>query len=334
MRADTTARSAPRSHSYALKCGIWFVSRHHGPDYREGVRLVEPQSAQAADVGDVIYTPPASRGGGSHIEIVTGVTRGDDGTVTHVLKEDSWPPTTRTIQRTAKKFNAYISARGRRLFRITDLDAWRGPNRAESFRFPNYAEDSATPAINRVLLLDRGDWVPYFKDQAVKINVMDRDEQGVKSLVIKRDDTVVETIDDPGRGVVERAFSTCGDYTVHAVTADGSRSQACEFSVCDLDFDTSIKAATVDAPWEIRFTTSENMDAVMVYLHSEADGYDHRTVFLTDEDRRKGKVVIPAGVLGNTGKWQGWLIGENRYGRLKKRRDLAAQRGPKASTAE
>ena len=60
------------------------------------------------------------------------------------------------------------------------------------------------------------------------------------------------------------------------------------------------------------------MDAVIVCLHSEADGYDHRTVFLTDEDRRKGKVVIPAGVLGNTGKWQVWLIGENRYGPTEK----------------
>ncbi len=36
----------------------------------------------------------------------------------------------------------------------------------------NYDEDSATPAINRVLLLDRGDWVPYYRDQAVKFNVM------------------------------------------------------------------------------------------------------------------------------------------------------------------
>ena len=76
------------------------------------------------------------------------------------------------------------------------------------------------------------------------------------------------------------------------------------------------------------------MDAVIVYLHSEADGYDHRTVFLTDEDRRNGKAVIPAGVLGNTGKWQVWLIGENRYGRLKKCHDLAAERVPKAPMAE
>ena len=40
--------------------------------------------------------------------------------------------------------------KNRKLYRITDLDAWREGNRAESFLFPNYAEDSATPAINRV----------------------------------------------------------------------------------------------------------------------------------------------------------------------------------------
>ena len=38
--------------SYALQCGIWYVSRHHGPSYREGVIQVEPQTAQSARPGD------------------------------------------------------------------------------------------------------------------------------------------------------------------------------------------------------------------------------------------------------------------------------------------
>lgn len=61
------------------------------------------------------------------------------------------------------------------------------PNRAESVRFPNYAADAAAPAINRALLLDLADWVPYRKGQPVKFNVMDRDALGVKALVIRRD---------------------------------------------------------------------------------------------------------------------------------------------------
>ena len=189
--------------SYALQCAIWYVSRHYGPEYRDGVCLVDPQSAQAAKAGDVIFTPPPPKGGGSHIEIVTGVTKSDDGTVTHVRVEESRPPTTKTTKRSAADFDAHISSKNRKLYRITDLDAWRGPNRAESFLFPNYKEDAATPVINRVLLLDRGDWVPYHKDQAVKINVMDRDAQGVKALVIKRGDTVVEEIEVRGKGVIE-----------------------------------------------------------------------------------------------------------------------------------
>ena len=105
---------------------------------------------------------------------------------------------------------------------------------------------------------------------------------------------------------------------------DGSTSQACEFSVCDLDFETSAKTVPFGEPWEIKFT-SDNMNVIMAYLFSEANGYNHRTVFVTDQDRRNGKVVIPADLLENAGKWQIWLIGENRYGRLKKRRDITVQ---------
>ena len=64
--------------------------------------------------------------------------------------------------------------------------------------------------------------------QAVKFNVMDRDAQGVKTLVIKRGESVVQEIHRPGKGLVERSFSTCGDYTAHCVMRDGSLSQACE----------------------------------------------------------------------------------------------------------
>ena len=306
--------------SYALQCAIWFVSRHYGPSYREGVSVVAPQSAQAAEVGDVIFTPPAP---GSHVEIVTGITRGEDGTVTHVLVEESSPPTTRTTERDAPSFDSHLASRGKELYRITDLDAWRGPNKAESLRFPNYAEDAASPTINRTLLLDRGDWVPYWKDQAVKLNVMDRENMGVRSLVIRRGETVVEEIEVRDRGVVERSYSVCGDYTAQCVMDDGSTSQACEFSVCDADFGTSVESVTLGEPWEIAFS-ADNMDIAIVYLYSDASEYGHRTVYLTDQDRQNGKVVIPADLVRGTGNWQIWLIGENRYGRLKKRRDIPA----------
>ncbi|MDA7493063.1 hypothetical protein N8510_03105 [bacterium] len=58
--------------SYALQCGIWYVSRLHGPEHREGIVEVDSQSAQAALVGDVIFTPPASKTGGSQTHGIMG----------------------------------------------------------------------------------------------------------------------------------------------------------------------------------------------------------------------------------------------------------------------
>ena len=104
---------------------------------------------------------------------------------------------------------------------------------------------------------------------------------------------------------------------------DGALSEACEFSVCDLDFETSVESITLGEPWEIEFW-SDNMNVIIAYLYSEANEYGHRTVFVTEEDRRNGRVAIPADLLGDPGQWQVWLIGEGRYGRLKRRRDIAA----------
>lgn len=307
--------------SYALQCGIWYVSRLHGPEHRDGIVQVEPQGADSARVGDLIYTPPAKKDGGSHIEIVTGITRNKDGNVTHVRVEESRPKTTKDTNRSAKDFDAHLTARNRRLYRITDFDAWRGDNRAESFLFPNYEEDSATPEINRVLLLDRGDWVPYFREQPVKINVMDRDDRRVETLVIRRDGRVVEEIPLSGLGVVERTFSECGDYTAHCVMKDGSSSATCKFAVCDLDFTPPDEPLAFGESWEMPFT-SGNMKPIIVHLNSGHNSYGHRDVFLTDEDRRNGRVVIPAALVRDRGNLQIWLIGENRFGRLKKRRDV------------
>ena len=100
--------------SYGLGCGIWYRSLHHTPPYREGIVLVEPPSAEAAKVGDIIYTPPKY---GSHVEFVTGITRDEDGRVTHVRVEDSWPPTSRNINRSADNFSSHVGSRDRKVYR-------------------------------------------------------------------------------------------------------------------------------------------------------------------------------------------------------------------------
>ena len=166
--------------------------------------------------------------------------------------------------------------------------------RRESFLFRTRRR-FATPAINRVLLLDRGDWVPYFKDQAVKFNVMDKDSKGVQSLVIKRGDTVVEQIAVRGGGVIERLLSDCGDYTAHCVMSDGSLSPACEFSVCDLGFSLPAEAPARGKPWEITFS-ARNLSVIGVHLMNPKPPYDRYCVWLTEQDRRReGDRSAPAG---------------------------------------
>ncbi|MFO7974872.1 MAG: hypothetical protein R6V12_09585, partial [Candidatus Hydrogenedentota bacterium] len=288
-------------------------SRGHVPPHREGIQPVEPQSAQSAEVGDVVFWP-------GHVEIVTGVTTDRDGLVTQVRVEDSWPPTTRTINRDPADFEDHLSSRDATLFRITDLDAWRGAGQAQHYLFPNYEEDSATPAINRVLLLDRGDWVPYRKDQTIAFNIMDRDGQGVKQLVIKRADTIVETIELEGAGIIERAFSVCGDYTAYCVMKDGTPSQACEFAVCALDSRPVTKEVLINQPWEIEFS-AENMTVILVRIERSGVRRGSYTapyhIWLSEQDRQQNRVVVPAEAIPGTGEFTFWVEGENRYGRLR-----------------
>lgn len=288
----------------------------------KGVDLVKPQSVQAAKVGDVFYTLPS---GGSHVEIVTKVNKNQDGQVTSVRIEESSPPTTRNTLRNDKQFNKHLAVRNKTLFRITDFNVWRGKNNAESFLFPNYEEDSSIPVINRVLLLDRGDWVAYLRGQVVRINIMDRDKKGVKKLVVKRGDTIVEEIPITKKGVIERSFSVYGNYSAYCVMADGSHSQACEFSVCDLDLRLPDKSVILGKPLKVKFS-SDNMKIILAYLFSDdASGYGAYNIYITDEDRRKGEVVIPGDLVKDSGNLQIWLIGENTYGRLKKRQDIVVK---------
>lgn len=306
--------------SYAFQCGYWYVSRLYNPPFRQGVVPVEPQDAKAVEPGDFIFTPPATPGGGSHVELITGIVKeGED--VAHVRVEESAPPTTRNTLRTAQKFNAHIGSNNRKVYRITDIDAWRGANKAESFLFPNYAEDSAKPLINRVLLLDRGDWVPYFREESVKINVMDRDGLEVKTLVVKRGETVVGEIPLNGPGVVERRFSSCGDYTACCVMKDGSASSPCEFSVCDLGFALPAGELKIGEPWEVNFN-SENMDVILAYLKSVKNPCGCYYVWITGEDRKKGRFIIPANLVTEEGELSVWLLGENSYGRLKRAKNV------------
>ena len=300
--------------SYALGCGIPYISWLQAPRYRKGIKLVKPQSAQTAKIGDIIQTPSG------HVEIVTDITKNADGKVTHVRIEESWPKTTKNTNYDENGFSKHLEKKNKLLYRITDLLAWRGKNKAESFLFPNYKEDSATPVINRVLLLDRGDWVPYLRGQVVRINIMDKDNQGVKKLIITRGNKIIQELKINKKKVVSRAFSICGDYTAYCIMKDGSLSQACEFSVCDLDLKLPDDNLSLGKPFEIKFSC-DNMKIILVHMKLRSSKLMNYIIFVSDKDRAKGAVTIPETYTRDAGSLQVWLIGENRYGRLKKRQD-------------
>lgn len=306
--------------SYALQSAMPIGSSWQGPPHREGIEPAHPQSAQGAQVGDVIWMS-------GHVAIVTRVTTTTDGAASHVCVEESTPSTTRTQDYPATRFDAYLKQRKATLYRIVDHDAWRGEERAERFLFPNYAMDAASPVINRVLLLDLGDWVAYRKGQPVIFNIMDRDKRGVKALVIKREGKLVEQVDLDGPAMVERAFTICGDYTACCIMKDGTSSQACEFSVCELDSGPVTEAVDLKKPWEIEFH-AENMNAIHVSIApagdpNYADPVAPHHLWLSDEHRRQGRVAVPGDALARAGKYSVYVTGENRYGRLRNRHSIA-----------
>jgi len=304
--------------SYALQSPIRYVSSAHLPVRREGIIAVEPNDAQAAEVGDVIHLP-------GHVVMVTGVTRDARGRVTHVLTQESTPPRARTTQRTAREFDAYLEAKKGTLNRITDRVAFGGGGRLGETLFPNHALDAVPPVINRVLLLDHGDWVPYRIGDTVAFNIMDRDGQGVRSLVIRRAGEEVETIAVDGPGIIERTFTVSGDYTAHCVMADGSPSQACEFAVCSIEARPVKAQVGLDEPWSITFK-AENMKVLLVQVRPAAseDNPEATLVYLwlTDEDRARGIVEVPAGIFDRERRYTFWVEGEHRYGRLRTRNQI------------
>lgn len=174
-----------------------------------------------------------------------------------------------------------------------------------------------------MLPLDLGDWFAYRKGQPVIFNVMDRDNGGVKALVVKRECELIEQIALDGSGMIERTFTRPGDYTAHGIMKDGTSSQACEFSVCEIESIPTTSPVVLGKPWDIEFRAA-NMKPILVRIGQEgdpnyADPVAPHSIWLSDEHRRQGRVTVPANALTRTGKHSVSVTGENRYGRLRGR---------------
>ncbi len=74
----------------------------------------------------------------------------------------------------------------------------------------------------------------------------------------------------------------CADYTAHVIRPDGSKSQACEFAVRDLDKQLPKEKVSIHKEWGVRIA-SDNIKIVAVYLWSKADSYGRHALFVSDE---------------------------------------------------
>lgn len=301
--------------SYGLKNGTSVLSRFHGPedpgdpDNRRGVIVMHELTATDYDisvtpprVGDIMWYM-------GHTRMITGVTKPQGGAVTKVEISESTRDTARTTTRTATQFESALNGEDPEygLLRIVDFDAWRGDNK--SWLFPDF--DREIPTINSVLLLDRGDWVPYTADQPVKINILDSDAE---TLVVSKAGQILERIALSGTGVIERTLTDPGQYTAHCIMSDGSASQACEFAIVatSITVASSIDASTdFDVSWSVTNATPR-----FVFVRCLDDITKRYFYFLGDADRAAGKITIPGGDVNYTGAAWIVVVSENELGRV------------------
>jgi hypothetical protein len=77
---------------------------------------------------------------------------------------------------------------------------------------------------------------------------------------------------------------------------DGTLSQACEFAVCDLGLRPPDDQVRLGEPWQVEVET-ENIEPVAAYLYNEGYSYGRHPLFLSEQDRRRGRFAIPVELL-------------------------------------
>lgn len=311
--------------AYGLGNGTSVLSRFYGPDdpgdpdNRHGVIVMH---ARAATDYDVDVTPPriadimwTSEGG--HTCMITGVTEDSTGSVTHVERSESTRDTARTDTLTAAQLTSILNGTTTPygLLRITNFDSWRQDN--HEWIFPDYTRN--VPAINDVVLLDRGDWVPYtneattgLNDQPVKFNVMDADAQ---ELLIMQGGRIYERIALSETGVIERTINNVGEYTAKCRMDDGSYSQACQFAICSSTIELSPSTPDHTADFTVRFSAS-NAIPRFVFITCVDDISKRYFFFLNDADRANGHIIIPANTIDYAGDIWAIVVSENNLGRV------------------
>ena len=361
--------------SYVLGTAVPYRSNDCASEVSDtaGVRLVDSLSSQHFQPGDMMW-----RSG--HIAIITDTIADADGVITNIKYQESWPITNNPWRFlpddtpdknnwvssytpsdswkvlhdgwfTAFEFDAFLAdVQGsvevplqRKIYRAFNDIAWHNRNKAGRFLLPDYEADAdaRNQPINKTLLLDRGDFVPYWQfdstktstvigvdttgeGQPVKFNIMDTTNLYPKELVIYKDGVFSSSTVCSAGDVITKEYpnsSDCGEYTAYCVLADDSLSEEVEFSVCSLNmYLPEVQPTYSTEEWRVSFDTSDNMKVIILEMSQPKDDFIRRFIYPTDKDRANGYVTVPAGWV----KYDGYLLGvvlyaENKYGRLSRR---------------
>lgn len=318
--------------SFAIKHGVAVLSRFYGPndpgdpDNRIDCIEIHPKSSTDYDISthpprvtDIVWYT-------GHVQIITDVIKDGSGNVKYVELTESVSPVAKTTRISAATFTSRMNSSDTDwgILRITNLNSYKGDN--TKWLFPDYSRED--PTINSVVLLDRGDWVPYLDNQDVKFNVMSTE---ATQLIIKhtgyRMDGYTTELRYTGfqewstnigsTGVVTKSLIRVGQYESYCVLNNDTNniSQKNEFSICKSTAYVGSTALDGSTDIDVNFKV-ENAIPRFVFVRC-LDEIDKRyTFFLDDDDRAAGKFTIPANTIDYTGDLWIVLVSENLLGRV------------------
>ena len=262
---------------------------------RPEAALAETQDAQFAEIGDFLWRP-------GHVAAVSGVTKDQNGTVTHVeVSEASFPKMVRRSY-TTSSFNQRLNGDTLYKFPISDDLEYN------HFEVPDLS--------NYTLMLDRGDKTVYEKDSLVKYNVTDSNSV---ALVIEKDGEEIETVSLDGATLVERSYSEEGLYKAHVARSDSSTSNEVQFIVASVDVSIPTTNITAGEPFSINFS---GIDCAPIYviIQSPPDVYSFANFppyVLTEAEQESNTVTVDHNV---PGEYDVRVCGETPFGRVRSNR--------------
>ena len=254
-----------------------------------------------------------------HTELITHITYDGQGNPDRMYIIDSTTSFPRIYYYSAE-YVANVTL-GQKIYRITDRTAHR--QEIPRYNYPLSALPNAEDLqVNEVVLLDYGDRVNYWKNQAVKFNVMSAD---AVALVIKRSGTIIESVPLESPGVIERSYDMTGDYEAYCIMNDSSHSQSLEFIV--VWFQASFEATTVPQGTPITVTMDyEHCFPVGLVgsMYADSPNYpghfgafvpQHRIVINRAVARSKVLVIPTDHILTSTPRHCRFVV-ENRFGKI------------------